>query len=190
MGALILILGGARSGKSTYAQHLAEAWGGGRVLFVATAEAGDDEMRARIAAHQQSRPAGWRTIETPRDVAAPIREAAGDRLVVLDCLTLLVANVILAHGGEAPDVQAAERAVRDEIGALLDVAGEIPGTLVVVSNEVGLGLVPPYELGRVYRDLLGWANQRLAARAERVYWLTAGIAVDLKALQMTDPPAP
>ncbi|MHB0874425.1 MAG: bifunctional adenosylcobinamide kinase/adenosylcobinamide-phosphate guanylyltransferase [Anaerolineae bacterium] len=180
MGQLVLVLGGARGGKSAFAQQLAGDLGGRDVLFVATAEAFDDEMRARIDAHQRERPPGWRTLEAPRAVAEALAAAvAGARVVLLDCMTLLVSNVMLALG-EEPDAVAAQQAVESEVRALLAACDATDATFIIVSNEVGMGLVPPYRLGRLYRDLLGRANQMLAARAERVYFLLAGLPLELK----------
>jgi adenosyl cobinamide kinase/adenosyl cobinamide phosphate guanylyltransferase len=182
MGELILILGGSRSGKSTYAQQLALVLGGERVLFVATAEARDTEMEARIAKHRQERPAGWRTLEAPMGVAEALRPPVEDRRVVLlDCLTLLASNVMLAQG-ETADEKTMEQALLREVNDLLDLwrAGDF--TLIIVSNEVGLGVVPAYELGRYYRDLLGRANQMLAAQSDRVYFMIAGLPLELKSL--------
>jgi len=184
MGRLILILGGARSGKSAYAQRLAQELGAEKVLFVATAEAGDEEMTQRIARHRQSRPAAWRTAEAPRHVGKVVCASLGNATVVLvDCLTLLVSNAILSLG-MAPDLSRAEAAVQEEIMALLQVCQTSTTTCIVVSNEVGLGLVPDTPLGRVYRDLLGQANQALAAQAQAVYLMVAGLAVDCKALAL------
>ena len=185
---LILLLGGARSGKSSYAETLATQLGD-RVLYVATAQAGDEEMQARIAAHRRARPPIWQTVEAPSHVGQAIRAAlaAGPvNVVLLDCLTLLVSNAILQDLSETAldfvDEEVARRQVESELVELLDSfrAGDIPW--IVVSNEVGSGLVPPYPLGRVYRDLLGWANQQLAAAADRVYLVIAGLPVDIKAL--------
>ena len=182
MGRLILVLGGARSGKSDYAQDLAQATGGDQVLFVATAEARDEDMQRRIATHRQARPAAWQTLEAPLNLAAALTLHESDADVVLvDCLTLLVSNIILALG-ETFDAARAERAVQDEIEALIRAYDQSAATLIVVSNEVGLGLVPDNALGRLYRDVLGKANQKLAAQAESVYFMVAGIAMELKAL--------
>lgn len=182
MGELILVLGGARSGKTTYAQRLAHEMGGDAVLFVATAESRDDEMQARIAAHQNSRPTTWRTLETPLHVGQAIPAHSGNAQVVLvDCMTLLASNTILALGDD-PAAQAAEAAVKAEVSELLSAWRQSAATFIIVSNEVGQGLVPPYPLGRLYRDLLGLANQMLAAQAQRVYWMVAGIPVDIRQL--------
>ena len=182
MGRLLLVLGGARSGKSAYAQRLAQELGGDDVLFVATAEAWDEDMAQRIARHRQERPAAWRTIETPHQVGQAIALHVHDTAVVLvDCLTLLVSNTLL-HCGASPDSTAAEAAVQEEVVALVQTCQTTAATCIVVSNEVGLGLVPDTPLGRLYRDLLGRANQALAARAEAVYFMVAGLPVDVKAL--------
>lgn len=182
MGQLMLVLGGARSGKSTYAQQLAHTLGGDHVLFVATAQAGDADMAQRIARHRQSRPAAWRTIEAPRHVGQALRSHLGDAATVLiDCMTLLVSNILLS-AGMPPDLEKAEGALQDEIDTLVQACQTSPATCIVVSNEVGLGLVPDTPLGRVYRDLLGRANQTLATHAQSVYFMIAGLAVDVKAL--------
>jgi adenosylcobinamide kinase/adenosylcobinamide-phosphate guanylyltransferase len=183
-----LILGGARSGKSAYAEALALHLGG-RVLYVATAEALDDEMRARAAAHQARRPREWTTLEVPLNVGAALRSdpaAVGADVILLDCLTLLVSNVLLACApdGLEPDVDAAWASVQAEVGALLAVRRWLGAHLVVVSNEVGLGVVPAYSLGRTYRDCLGRANQALGRVADRVIWMAAGLPVDLRALPL------
>lgn len=180
MGQLILILGGARSGKSAYAQRLARELGGDAVLVVATATAGDAEMAQRIDRHRQSRPLRWRTLECPRHIGAALHaELAEASVVVVDCLTLLVSNVMLALDAP-PAAETATTAVQAEIAALLQVCRRNHATFIVVSNEVGLGLVPDTPLGRLYRDLLGQANQTLAAQAQAVYLMVAGLAVDVK----------
>ncbi|HOF87397.1 MAG TPA: bifunctional adenosylcobinamide kinase/adenosylcobinamide-phosphate guanylyltransferase [Armatimonadota bacterium] len=176
MSELTVILGGARSGKSTFAERLAAAHGG-QVTYLATAQAFDDEMAARIAAHRAERPAGWRTVECPLDPAAAIRAHAADTdCFLLDCLTLLVSNLLLV------DATTAEDRIRSATDAVLAAYHEAGADLLLVSNEVGLGLVPEYPLGRAYRDALGRANQRLAAAADRVYVLIAGLPVEVKAL--------
>ncbi|HRW50333.1 MAG: bifunctional adenosylcobinamide kinase/adenosylcobinamide-phosphate guanylyltransferase [Caldilinea sp.] len=177
---LTLILGGARSGKSTYAEQQAAA-AGGRVLYVATAEAWDDEMRARIAAHRAQRPATWRTVEAPRAVGAAARAALDDGadVVLVDCLTLLASNVIIALP-EGSDERAASVALDQELDALLAAYEASDAAWFVVSNEVGLGIVPAYPLGRVYRDALGRANQRMAALADRVIFMVAGLPMTVK----------
>lgn len=181
MGRLTLILGGVRSGKSQLAQDMAQRLGG-EVLFVATGEALDEEMLERIDKHRRSRPAAWRTIEVPCDVGREIREQAGDAgVVVIDCLTLLVSNVIgrCGHPDEI-DAGLVSQAVAAEIGGLMSCVEDVPCRFIVVSNEVGLGLVPDNRLGRIYRDCLGKANRELAQRADAVYLMVAGIPMVLK----------
>ena len=184
-GELILLLGGVRSGKSTAAERLAErlaeqrAQRGGRVLFIATAQALDAEMERRIAAHRARRPAGWDTLEEPFDLAgaaAPIVDRYDT--VVIDCLTLWVSNLLLRHEANAN----AEEFILDAAGRLLELIDRSAATWIVVSNEVGLGVVPAWPLARTYRDALGRVNQRCAARAGRVYLMVAGLALELKEL--------
>jgi adenosylcobinamide kinase/adenosylcobinamide-phosphate guanylyltransferase len=180
--ALTLLLGGARSGKSAYAQRVAAARAG-PVLYVATAEAGDAEMAARIAAHRAERPATWLTLETPLGVGLAISQAmqgtAQPGVVVLDCLTLL-ANNVLGQAAENASQTAIEAALLAEVDGLLDAYAGGAAEWLVISNEVGLGLVPPYPLGRVYRDALGRANQRLAAAADNVLFMVAGLPLVVK----------
>lgn len=183
MGKLTLILGGARSGKSTYAEKLAQRHGR-RVAYLATAQALDEEMRARIDGHRHKRPGAWQTFEIPTGVGRQLLENPPQAdLILLDCLTLLVANRLLeaAPDVDQPDESAATMLVQSEIDDLLAAIQSSPAEWIVVSNEVGLGLVPPYPLGRIYRDLLGWANQRLARHAERVVFMIAGRPMRLEA---------
>jgi adenosylcobinamide kinase/adenosylcobinamide-phosphate guanylyltransferase len=174
-----LILGGARSGKSAYAQRLA-AEHGRVVLYVATAEARDAEMAARIAAHRAERPAHWHSLETPQAVGATIQACGlSPEVILLDCLTLLASNVITPFP-EPVTVEAAESALSVEVESLLAAYAASAAQWIVVSNEVGLGLVPLYPLGRAYRDALGRANQRLAAIADEVLFMVAGLPLKLK----------
>ena len=175
---LTLILGGARSGKSSYAEKLAAA-AGQQVLYIATAEIGDEEMAQRIAAHRLARPATWQTLEAPRFVGAALAEInEPPDAILLDCLTLLTSNILLAMEAEPQPV--IEAAVQTELEAILLAQARLNAPLIVVSNEVGLGLVPPYPLGRIYRDVLGRANQTLAARANRVIFMVAGLPMTVK----------
>lgn len=182
-----LILGGARSGKSWFAEKLA-ARSGESVLYIATATAGDAEMAERIAAHRAARPATWRTIEAPDALAEAVRaNAAPGDVVVVDCLTLWVSNVILGRIGDAEVetlVAAQWDAIEAELSAaavdLLATARERDVALILVSNEVGLGVVPPYPLGRRYRDALGRVNQTMARQADSVVLMVAGLPVDLR----------
>jgi adenosylcobinamide kinase/adenosylcobinamide-phosphate guanylyltransferase len=173
---IILLLGGARSGKSTYAQELAGLTGG-RVLFCATAEALDGEMQSRIEKHRRSRPPGWDTLEASRDIGRALGQRASQyHAVIIDCITILVANVM----GDGADMEKAEIAVNTEILSLGELLKRRQSNYILVSNEAGSGLVPDNRLGRVYRDELGKANQRLAAISDEVYLLTAGLPLKLK----------
>ena len=176
--ALNFILGGARSGKSAYALRLA-AQLGGRVLYVATGQAGDEEMAARISAHRAERPPDWATLEAPRNVGLALRAGPIADVVIVDCLTLLANNVIVTLP-EPVAADLADAVLLGEIESLLDAYQASAATWLVVSNELGLGLVPPYPLGRVYRDALGRANQRVAAAADNVLFMVAGLPLVLK----------
>jgi len=182
---LILVTGGARSGKSSFAVNLATQ-AGGEVLFVATARAGDEEMVRRIAEHQASRPAHWRTLEAPRNVGTAIKGSLSEgQFVILDCLGVLVSNILMdAIGDDAdacqPRFQSIKEEVIAEIESLVSAFRHSRSDFVVVTNEVGEGLVPPYPLGRAFRDLVGMANQSLAAQADEVYLLVCGIPVEVK----------
>ncbi len=182
MAGLVLIVGGARSGKSRFAQQLAERLGGGDVLFVATAEPGDDEMAGRIAHHRQSRPSQWALLETSQNVGKALRTQEPDHAVILiDCLTLLVSNVMLANEARA-DQERTEKAVQNEVDELLEFYSSTEATMIIVSGQVGHGVVPPNPLGRLFRDLLGRANQTVSAAAASTYMLVAGNAIDVQRL--------
>jgi adenosylcobinamide kinase/adenosylcobinamide-phosphate guanylyltransferase len=173
---IILLLGGARSGKSYYAQQLAMKLGG-NVLFVATGEPLDEEMQARIIEHQKERPKNWRTLETTTGVGKIIARQIGDaEVVVIDCITLLISNLLRGE----PDYPKAEKIIKSEIHELIDAMDKLDASFVIVSNEVGMGLVPKNKLGRIYRDLLGKANQLLAGHATEVYLMVACLPVQVK----------
>jgi adenosylcobinamide kinase / adenosylcobinamide-phosphate guanylyltransferase len=166
-----LILGGARSGKSALAERLADQ-SGREVVYVATAQAGDAEMAARIAHHRARRPAAWLSVEEPVRLADALRmHARENRVVLVDCLTLWLSNLL----GDA-DAQCFER----ERTALLDILPGLPGAIVMVSNEVGLGIVPLGELTRRFVDEAGRLHQSLAAISERVLFVAAGLPMVLK----------
>lgn len=178
---LIFVLGGARSGKSTYVETRARQEGES-VLFVATAEAFDDDMRDRIARHRADRPASWHTLEAPRDLGSRLTaalNAGAYDTVVVDCVTLLASNTLLALPDDA-DQNAATSAVLREVDGLLAAYAASEARWLVVSNEVGMGIVPPTRLGRLYRDTLGRANQRIAAAATDVLLIVAGLPWRLK----------
>ena len=184
-GQLTLVLGGARSGKSDFALGLA-ARTGGPVLFVATLEPLDEEMHIRIERHRRARPRSWRTLEASLTVVEALRaQARPAETVLLDCLTLWVNNLLQARLPSDPapaEAEATQAHVLDAVDGLLRWQEGASVSLIVVSNEVGTGLVPPSPLGRLYRDVLGLANQRVAARAQKVYYLVAGLALELKTL--------
>ncbi|MBN1219320.1 MAG: bifunctional adenosylcobinamide kinase/adenosylcobinamide-phosphate guanylyltransferase [Anaerolineae bacterium] len=178
---LTLILGGARSGKSPYAEKLAAEMGQ-RVLFIATAEAKDKEMAERIAVHQAARPDSWQTLEAPRYVGDALSQIDHRfDVMILDCLTLLVSNIVLEM--ETQPQAAIEIVIQVEIERILAMQQQLNIPLIVVSNEVGLGLVPDHSLGRLYRDVLGRANQYLAARADRVLFMVAGLPLTVKNIE-------
>jgi adenosylcobinamide kinase/adenosylcobinamide-phosphate guanylyltransferase len=189
-GHITLVTGGARSGKSAWADQRARE-SGRQVLYVATATAGDDEMAARIAAHQAQRPSHWRTIEEPGNLLHAVQANAtpGDAVVV-DCLTLWVSNVLLKAIGPERDADmmplsawtATEASVVNEAQALLTDARDRDLTLILVSNEVGMGVVPATSVGRHYRDILGRVNQVVGSTADALILMVAGLAVDLRLL--------
>jgi adenosylcobinamide kinase/adenosylcobinamide-phosphate guanylyltransferase len=174
LSSLIFITGGARSGKSSLAVQLAKKLGG-EVAFIATARAGDEEMAQRILIHRESRPKEWTTIEEPVNIASAIDAARGHNVAIIDCLTLLLSNLMF----ENRDLNEAD-AILGKIRALVEAAGSFEGTVLVVSNEVGMGIVPENELARKFRDLAGKANQIMAGAADEVYVCFAGIPVKIK----------
>ncbi|WP_019516796.1 bifunctional adenosylcobinamide kinase/adenosylcobinamide-phosphate guanylyltransferase [Sphingomonas sp. Mn802worker] len=164
-----LVLGGARSGKSRHAQELAEGCTG-ELVFVATAQAFDGEMAERIAAHRRDRDARWSTLEAPTDLPGAIgREARAGRVLLVDCLTLWVSNLML---GDADMDQASD--------ALVSAIEQADGDLIFVSNEVGFGIVPDNALARRFRDAAGRLNQRVAAVCDRVELVVAGLPLRIK----------
>ncbi len=165
---LTLVLGGARSGKSRYAEGLVEA-AAAAGTYCATAAAGDAEMAARIAAHRARRGPFWRTIEAPFDLAPAIAAARPDRPLLIDCLTLWLSNLLCAGRPPEPAVAALAASLR-----------EAAGPVVLVANEVGMGLVPETALGRRFRDAAGRLNQQMAALAQRVVFVAAGLPLVLK----------
>lgn len=172
----IFILGGVRSGKSRFAQELAKNLSR-KVLFIATGEPLDEEMRARIDEHKKARPKSWRTLEIPTNIGQQLETEIGDaEVVIIDCLTLLVSNRL----GAELDYLKAEKQVMAEINELIAGMGKLRASFIIISNEVGAGLVPEAKLGRVYRDILGQANQLVAQHANEAYFMVAGIPMKMK----------
>ncbi len=173
MGTVTLITGGARSGKSALALALAEQVPGTRRFFIATAEALDDEMRARIAHHRANRAAEFATVEEPIAIAGALSALAGRAdIVVVDCLTLWVSNLLMARRSDE-DILAEAR-------GLADAMADAPFASIVVTDEVGAGIVPENAMARRFRDLLGWTNQALAQTAECVLLMVAGYPLRVK----------
>jgi adenosylcobinamide kinase/adenosylcobinamide-phosphate guanylyltransferase len=168
-GRVVLLLGGARSGKSRIAQTRAETLAGD-LVYVATGQALDDEMAQRVAQHRADRGARWRTVEVPLELAAAIRRESGEgRVLLVDCLTLWLSNLMLGDHDVALATQ-----------ALLDALASTSGTVLLVSNEVGMGIVPENALARRFRDEAGRLNQRVATAANEVLFVAAGLAMPLK----------
>jgi adenosylcobinamide kinase/adenosylcobinamide-phosphate guanylyltransferase len=183
VGALWFVTGGARSGKSRFAERLAGR-SGRAVCYLATLERlepPDEEMRERIARHRADRPAAWTTTEAPRDLLGALAGVEGEACVLIDCLSLWVSNRLIAIG-DAPSLETVarlERTLIEDVEALADAAEARGGPVILVTNEVGSAVVPESALGRAYRDLLGRVNQAAAARAERAWLLVAGRALEL-----------
>lgn len=172
MGKITFILGGARSGKSRFAMELAKR-AGGRVAFIATCVAADKEMQKRIVLHQKSRPAKWPTFEEGDDIASLLRKIDGKfETVIIDCLTLLIANLL--------HKKLSERIIKTRINQMIKILLGTNMRAIIVSNEVGLGLVPTNKLARDFRDLAGRINQSVASKAKEVFFLVSGIPRKIK----------
>jgi adenosylcobinamide kinase/adenosylcobinamide-phosphate guanylyltransferase len=169
---IIFITGGARSGKSRFAQRIAKTFPDPKA-YLATAQALDEEMKTRIARHRKSRPKAWRTLEEPIQIAEVVqKEGRRFRLILLDCLTLWLSNLMMAGWGERKILSAADR--------LLKAARKAPGTVILVSNEVGMGIVPENPAARMFRDLGGLIHQKAAREADEVYFLVSGLPWKIK----------
>lgn len=169
-----LLIGGARSGKSDLAVRLATTWHGD-VIVAATAEAGDDDMAQRIARHQADRPADWGVVEAPLLGAGEIVDQDPSALIIVDCITMLVSNLMLADR--------TDRQIDEHASVLTHAIVSRTAPTLVITNEVGLGVVPDTEMGRRYRDLLGRYNRRLAERAETNVFVVAGRGLPLEAIE-------
>ena len=174
-GQLVLLLGGARAGKSAYALRLAQE-NDGPVCFIATAQAFDDDMSTRIDRHRNERPSHWQTIEEPYQIDHALHQASEASVVIVDCLTLFVSNWLLRENDE----RQCEQILREITADFLSTTQSRRQTIVCVSNEVGLGVVPETRLGRTFRDLLGRVNQDFAQAADEVYLVVAGLKMQLK----------
>jgi adenosylcobinamide kinase/adenosylcobinamide-phosphate guanylyltransferase len=177
-----LVLGGARSGKSGYAEKLAMQTGR-ELVYIATASASDDEMAARIAHHRSSRPAHWRTVEEPLHLALAIANfSTPHNIILIDCLTLWLTNLLFSPGGQYPDVGniSLPALFETERAALLEALQSAPGDIILVSNEVGMGIVPMGAVSRCFTDEAGRLNQAVAAVCERAVFVAAGLPLTLK----------
>jgi len=181
-GKLFLVLGGTRSGKSEFAEKIAGQLGQ-RVVYLATAAAEDDEMAERIKLHRKRRPKNWETVEEPREILKVLQKSRAGDVFLLDCLTFWIANLLAEN-----DLKNGRKKLADDRSHIIDRVNDLAGVvekgvnMVVVSSEVGLGLVPENPLGRKFRDLTGKANQILAKKADKVFFTIAGIPVELKKL--------
>lgn len=182
MGKIVLVTGGARSGKSSFAEKYVGKYGK-KIAYIATAQAFDEEMKFRIALHRQRRPSAWHTYEAPKAAHLAIKQAGteGCDMILFDCLTVYISNLLCAMEN-IEDSQKNYRMVQENCQALIQAAQAENLTLVLVTNEVGGGIVPENHLAREFRDLAGLANQLMAQAAAEVYLVTAGIPVDVKKL--------
>lgn len=177
---VILVTGGARSGKSTFAQSFFTEQE--RVVYIATAQIYDEEMAQRVALHRSSRPAAWRTEERPTVLSGVL---AGEEGCLLDCVTVLTSNIMYEHTAQYERIPRAaqeetESEVKRQLDALIDDAAACGCRLVLVTNELGSGIVPEHHVSRVFRDIAGRVNQHLARRADEVYLCVSGIPVKIK----------
>lgn len=185
MGKLILVTGGARSGKSSLGEKLAKE-AGRDVLYVATSIPFDEEMKLRVKKHRETRPANWETVEAYKDLDV----ALGDKIdnkdaVLLDCITVMVSNLMLERAMDWEDISVkevdeVEIRVLEEIKKLIDIAKKSETLFIVITNELGMGIVPPSMLGRAIRDIGGRVNQLLAREADEVYFCVSGIPMKVK----------
>lgn len=173
MKSIQFVIGGCRSGKSRHALELAESVGGAKRVYIATCVARDDEMKQRVERHKAERNASWQTVETPLQLPQAVSEFGGaGRVVLVDCLTLWISNLLL----ETERIDRIER----HAAALVEALNRAACPVILVSNEVGAGIVPENRLARLFRDAAGLVNQRVARHADRVVWMVAGIPVVIK----------
>ena len=176
---MIFVTGGARSGKSHFAQNLAHSIKG-RKVFIATAEPLDQEMQERIATHRRERPPGWDTVEEPRHLGKTVQECAATYdILLIDCLTLWISNLLTINSLEEP-------VIAREVHELVDSFRTERSTVIVVSNELGMGIVPADSMTRLYRDIVGKANQAIASAADQVFLVVSGIPLKIKEKQNSE----
>ncbi len=169
----LFVIGGCKCGKSSHALHLAEAMGVSRKIFVATCQPRDEEMNIRVANHQAERDGDWTTVEAPLDLVTAIEEnASPERVVLVDCLAMWITNRLLAGEGE--------KEIMEQTAGLCQAMKQASGAVILVSNEVGAGIVPENALARKFRDIAGKVNQNMAAACDTVHWVVAGIPVAIK----------
>lgn len=182
---IVTVTGGARSGKSSFAEKWCMKHSGSAV-YIATAQAFDEEMKQRILLHKEQREQEdypWQTIEEPLHLVELLSDYANDAnpaVILIDCMTLWLSNVLLAASAKEESPQAIHAYISGEIDSLVAAVGTYPGIIVIVTNEVGSGIVPEYHLGRLYRDFAGILNRKLAAISDQVFLVTAGIPIELK----------
>ncbi|MGH4120322.1 bifunctional adenosylcobinamide kinase/adenosylcobinamide-phosphate guanylyltransferase [Clostridium sp.] len=186
MGKLILVTGGSRSGKSTYAENLAKSFED-EVLYIATCVPFDDEMKDRVRKHRESRPKSWETYEDYRNLKQVYsREEISFKCILLDCITVMIANLIFDLIGEnveeltSEEINAMEKSILNEIKEFIDTADINTQTVILVTNEVGSGIIPDNKLSRIYKDIAGRINQYIALRTDEVYLTVCGIPIKIK----------
>lgn len=187
MGKITFITGGARSGKSYHAEQMAKRYRD--VAYIATGVVTDDEMKLRVERHKQQRPAAWKTYEAPYDIARVIHRSDHEAYLV-DCITVHITNLLLQEKTDwdsatlgLEEQKRLEETVEKKISELLSAMEKSPAHFIIVSNEVGMGLVPAYSLGRIFRDAAGRANRAIAAQADEAYFSVSGILIPLKKIQ-------
>ena len=186
MGKIILVTGGARSGKSLFAENYAKKYANdlkNNISYIATAEIYDEEMRERILLHKKRRPKEWTTYEFPKNASVAIEEA-GEKsdIILFDCLTIYLSNLILSILSMEENID--EKIIEDEINLLINSAKKVSAATIFVTNEVGAGIVPENKLSRIFRDFAGKMNQKFSKNADEVYCVISGCAVDLKKIMV------
>ena len=184
MGKIVFVTGGARSGKSRFAEKYAQA-AGNKLAYIATAEILDEEMADRVKQHQARRSENWQTFEAPFAAEQILKRVADFPVVLFDCLTVYTANLLLRE--QSADIETRRSRVLDQAQKVLEAAKATSSIVIFVSNEVGMGIVPDNALAREYRDLAGWINQMFATDADEVYLVISGLAVELKKLAVSAP---